>query len=119
MHVCTCVCMHVQVRYLEHRSDWLRVCHPSVQAGSGSVTGTHGILTRSGVEPEDLSIPECPQSWSGWQKEPLPEGSQRVSPELGGHRQPLREPGTLAMPVPLTTCPRNMAHWVSPLSLAG
>lgn len=71
------------------------------------------------MEPEALPIPKCPWSWSGWQREPLPEESQRLSPELGAHRPPLREPGTLATPVPLTMCPRNTAHWVSPLSLAG
>ena len=34
------VCAHVRVHCLEHLSDWLRVCRPSVQVGSGSKTGT-------------------------------------------------------------------------------
>lgn len=44
------------------------------------------------MEPEALPVPKCPWSWSGWQRELLPEESQRLSPELGKRRQPLREP---------------------------
>ena len=37
------VCMYVHVcagARLEHLSDWLRICRPSIQAGGGSMTGT-------------------------------------------------------------------------------